>query len=336
MNFASLPYPYNANHQPRRAGFEFEMAVITPQTCATLICDIFGGTLSSVHSLEYHIKDSCIGDFTVELDAKPIKNIVAQLENANAGDNGSDWATFKQQISEWIGQTAGTLVPVEIVSPPMPIEQFNKLDTLIERLREHHAEGTRARWTNAFGMHVNIEIASDDAIYLCNILRAFLLLYPWLKHVMKVDISRRVLTYIDPFPKEYAMLVLRPEYQPDMLTFRNDYIAHNPTRSRALDFLPLLSHILPDTIDSLPEDMQDMVKSRPAFHYRLPNCDVDNANWSIATDWNYWVRLEQLAGDSGKRASMMKRYVQMYDEHLYVADDAWLSVLQDEFGYEKG
>ena len=41
-----------------------------------------------------------------------------------------------------------------------------------------------------------------------------------------------------------------------------------------------------------------MVKGRPAFHYRLPDCKINEAGWSAATAWNRWVYVETLAADA--------------------------------------
>ena len=42
---------------------------------------------------------------------------------------------------------------------------------------------------------------------------------------------------------------------------------------------------------------KDLIKPRPAFHYRLPNCLVDEPEWNLAVPWNDWVAIERLARD---------------------------------------
>ena len=39
------------------------------------------------------------------------------------------------------------------------------------------------------------------------------------------------------------------------------------------------------------------MSARPTFHYRLPNCRVDEPDWRIAHEWNAWVTVEALAAD---------------------------------------
>ena len=57
----------------------------------------------------------------------------------------------------------------------VPIDELRRL------LSQNEAAGTRARPWYAFGMHINPEMPSDDPGHLRDHLRAFLLLYPWLR-----------------------------------------------------------------------------------------------------------------------------------------------------------
>lgn len=41
-----------------------------------------------------------------------------------------------------------------------------------------------------------------------------------------------------------------------------------------------------------------LVKARPAYHYRLPNCLIDEPDWRLAREWNTWVAVERLAADA--------------------------------------
>jgi hypothetical protein len=40
-----------------------------------------------------------------------------------------------------------------------------------------------------------------------------------------------------------------------------------------------------------------LVKPRPTFHYRLPDCRIDEPGWRPSVDWNRWVAVERLAED---------------------------------------
>jgi hypothetical protein len=120
-----------------------------------------------------------------------------------------------------------------------------------------------------------------------------------------VDITRRISPYINPFPAEYAKLVLDPTYPADAGRLIDDYVAHNPTRNRPLDMLPVLAHLDRQRVTDRIEDPH-LVKGRPAFHYRLPNCMVDEPDWTLAREWNTWVEVERLAADKERLNRRMK------------------------------
>ena len=45
------------------------------------------------------------------------------------------------------------------------------------------------------------------------------------------------------YPTDYVRRVIAPDYEPDLMTFAEDYLAANPTRDRSLDLLPILLHV---------------------------------------------------------------------------------------------
>ena len=51
---------------------------------------------------------------------------------------------------------------------------------------------------------------------------------------------------------------------------------------------------------------KDLIKARPAFHYRLSNTQIDDPHWSVAREWYLWVELEKLAADPIKIQKMSK------------------------------
>jgi len=42
---------------------------------------------------------------------------------------------------------------------------------------------------------------------------------------------------------------------------------------------------------------RELIKPRPTWHYRLPNCLIDDPDWSLRDPWHEWVRIETLAAD---------------------------------------
>ena len=50
-----------------------------------------------------------------------------------------------------------------------------------------------------------------------------------------------------------------------------------------------------------------LVKARPAYHYRLPNCLVDEPTGRSRREWNTWVTVERLAANNRDRLDAMAR-----------------------------
>jgi hypothetical protein len=307
----------------RRAGFEFEYAGPDIKTSARIVGDVFGGE-HIVLSTFAHIVRTDLGDFSVEIDAallkdkkyeKPLRAIGIDPEKTN-----TEWLEIA------LLDTFSTLVPIEIGTPPMPMDQLEKLDELRQRLHEARAKGTRASILYAFGFHINPELPSEDPAVIRDFIRAFLLLYPWMKDRAEVDLTRRVSPYINSFPDEYARLILQENYPASRERLIDDYLEHNPTRNRPLDMLPVLSHLERDRVMSRVEDPH-LVKPRPAFHYRLPNCMLDEAEWRVAREWNTWVAVERLAYDAARLAEMSRDYLHADRKSFKPFLDKWPAML---------
>jgi len=199
------------------------------------------------------------------------------------------------------------LIPCEVVTEPLPFDQLDKLDQLVATLNSLGAEGTQGSLVYAFGLHINPSIPDDRPATLRRYLQAFLLLYTWIIDSSGIDLTRRYLTrYIDPFPLDYMELALDNAYQPDLDELTADYLDHNPTRNRALDMLPILFELRPDAVlAAINEDERELVRGRPAFHYRLPDCRINEAGWSVAGAWNRWTWVETVAADTALLAELI-------------------------------
>ena len=72
--------------------------------------------------------------------------------------------------------------------------------------------------------------------------------------------------------------------------------------------MPVLAHLDKRRVMHRVED-PDLVKGRPAFHYRLPNCMVDEPDWTLAREWNTWVEVERRAADADRLAAMSRDFL---------------------------
>ena len=194
----------------------------------------------------------------------------------------------------------------------------------------------------AFGLHINPSLPDRDAATLTQFIQAFLLLHSWIIEASNIDITRRYLTkYIDPFPHEYMELVLTDTYAPVMDKLLRDYLQHNPTRNRALDMLPILFEIdSTEVLNSVNEDERNLIKGRPAFHYRLPDCKVNVPGWSVATAWNQWVYIEILAGDQKLLQELINEWRRCNQKFSLPPRSSWAtrltSILSGKFFVARG
>ena len=328
--FMLPPRLHTAGGKVRRAGFEFEFAGPSLEQSARFVQQVFGGrhVVESPHV--QCVEDSRYGGFSIETDSaflkeraylKPLKALGVDTETMNT--DAIDGALFKF-LSTW--------VPYEIAAPPIPITELEPLDELRRLLLESGAEGTRASVFYAFGLHINPELPDGEPLTILRHLQAFLLLQPWLKERVDVNVTRRIAPFINPFPAAYARLVLSAGYnEGDPETLKNrlidDYLAHNPTRNRPLDLLPVLSMLDKERVLRLVEE-PSLVKPRPAFHYRLPNCLIDEPDWSLAKEWNTWVAVERLAHHPHTIGEMAEDFMRADDASFKPFVDKWPGVLE--------
>jgi len=71
--------------------------------------------------------------------------------------------------------------------------------------------------------------------------------------------------------------------------------------------LPAFMHFDEQRVKEKVADV--LVRPRPTFHYRLPNCDLDNPEWSVIDEWNLWVKVEELAEDPARLEAMSLAFI---------------------------
>ena len=288
-------------------GFELEFTGISLQQACDALLSSLGGEVREASAAESLIEIPDLGDFRVEIDWNYLKKL-------------ADGQGMDQPHLNLLASAASALVPIEVVCPPLPMDRLASLDPLIDALRDAGARGTEDSILAAFGVHINTEIPACDAQTLDRYLKAFALLQWWLVRAHEVDLTRRLTPYIDLYPDDYLRAVLQRR-DPTLAELLEDYLAHNATRNRALDLLPLLAHLDEGRVRSVVDD--DRIKARPAFHYRLPNCQIDQPDWSLAASWNVWCVVEHLADQADARAYLAREFLARWQAPGGIDHDLW-------------
>lgn len=285
------PHTQTASGATRRVGVEIEYSGVPPQEVVKCVQSLYAGKHHLVSDVESVVKDTEWGDFIVELDASYLKEI-----NEKHGSHGSDTQTLASKAVDLLTWATEQFVPWELVTPPIPIDRLWRLPTLVNELRKLGALGTHHAIHYAFGVHFNPELPQLDADTITRYLKAFMCLYHWIVEQDKTDTTRKLSTYIQHFDTNYITKVLDPAYQPDLDRLIDDYLASNASRNRSLDLLPLFAHIDEKRVRTAVDD--DRIKARPTLHYRLSNCNIDDATWNLDRPWAYWLEVEKLADNT--------------------------------------
>lgn len=318
------PWQQNAEGKTRCVGVELEMNGLDLDSLAGQVAGLLDLAIQSDGRYERRLTGDPAGDWMVELDYRLLKKIGREKRaNKTLADQ------VNRSAEDAFAWAAETLVPMEIVSPPLPLNRLNEIESLIPRLREAGAKGTSDRAINAFGMQLNPDLPSHDASMIASFLKAFVCLYDWLFIRSDIDISRRITTYIDPFPAAYVKKLLESDYWPDLATLIDDYLAENPTRNRALDMLPLFMFLDEARVRAIADD--PLIKARPTFHYRLPDCRIDDADWGFHVAWNDWIEIERLAADEDRLQACCKAYLDFLNSPLKRLFSQWAEAVEAEW-----
>lgn len=193
------------------------------------------------------------------------------------------------------------VIPIEIVTEPLDLEGLERLNGLLPRLRQGGARGSSAGLVLGFGVHFNVQIASEAVADIRRPLTAYALLEDWLRAAMPIDETRRILPFTAPYPTGFVRDLLALRADAPLTELIDLYVAHNPTRNRGLDMFPLFAHLAPE---HTPEAQGGTTTARPTFHFRLPDCRIDEDSWSLATEWHRWLLVEKVAEDARLLAAL--------------------------------
>lgn len=329
------PLTCNRDGGTRRVGIEIEFAGLDALQAAGCVRALFGGRIVERDPYHFVVEDSCFGDFDCKLDShhahateedsRSLKDLLFGLVDDRQAQD------LVRKAGSLIGDVSRYWLPVEVVGPPVPYTEVPAFDRLALALADAGAQGTQESLIYGFGLQLNPEVASVEADYLRRHIQAYCLASEWLRATIDIDMTRRLLPFVDRFPTAYLRLVLNLAYAPDLGRLMDDFLAHNPTRNRELDLLPLFRLLDEERLRAIEGLDLTLVKARPTFHYRLPNASLGVRGWSILREWNRWVTVERLAADGERLETMMKAW-RANDAKLLSDDWALLSARWLESG----
>lgn len=306
---AMPPVTTTEQGRERLVGIEIEFGGLELARATEVVAEFTSGTIQQPGRYERQVITPEGREWVIEVDFAYLKKL---------GRRNYDRTTFEGELSssaeESLARLAETVVPVEIVSPPLPLSELPEQESLLDLLRQAGARGTSDSFRYAFGMQFNPEAPALDSQTINRYLKSFLCLYDALVKRADINFSRRLTNFIDPFPKDYVRKVISPTYWPGLTTLIRDYLHWNPTRNRALDMLPLFCHLDEPQVRQKVAD--ELVKARPTFHYRLPDCELHLPEWGLSVPWNDWVQVEQLAYDNSRLDACCRAYQQFLDKPL--------------------
>jgi hypothetical protein len=320
-NIKQPPWLKNAEGQTRRVGVEMEISGLELDVLAGCVAQFLGLKVETAGRYERLLKGDAAGDWTIELDFDLLKKLGREPRLADI-----PVVDFSRTAEELLAWAAELLVPLEIISPPLPLTRLHEVEALIVRLRAAGAKGTSDSVVNAFGMQFNPELPSYEPELITASLKAFLCLYDWLFERADIDLSRRVTSYVNPFPLDYVEKVIAADYRPGLATLIDDYLTYNPTRNRALDMLPLFMFLDEKRVRAKAHDV--LIKARPTFHYRLPDCDIHKPLWGLYVAWNDWVEVERLAADERRLEACCAAYREYLDDPLQRLFGDWAAIVE--------
>ncbi len=322
--FNPPPNTKNAAGEERRVGFEFEFTGVDMEEVADIIKDLYGGSIVKKTAYLFEIENTACGTFKLELDAQLLRDKKYEKLLKSVGID-LDKFRRKNSMEVSLRDMASAIVPFEIITPPVRLSGMKVINKLVNALREHKAEGTGSSVLYAFGLHLNPEIPNESVESLLNHLRAYVMLDPWIRKNSQINISRRLTPFINEYEEVYIQHILNPDYRPDLDRFILDYFEYDNSRNRPLDMLPVFMHLNEELTTSLIKDT--ITSSRPTYHYRLPNCSLEDKNWSLAAEWNRWVLVEKLAADEIALNQYSRAWLRLRKDTFIGFENKWIELM---------
>lgn len=288
--FAPLPQPNTADGTPRLIGVEIEFAGLPEDRVARIVTDTLGGRAEQGDGPFWTVTDSVIGRLDIYLDTA-----MRKLE--------------RSMLRDELLRLGREVIPVEIVTEPIGMDRMARLQELVAALGAAGAKGSGSGLFFGFGIHFNIQIVSDHVSDIHRTLLAYALIEDWLRNVMPIDETRRILPFTDPYPTIFVHDPIAAGPDVDLETLIALYLDHCPSRNFGLDMLPLFAHFAPDRVR---DRIGDATSARPAFHFRLPDCRIDEADWGLPAEWRRWIAVESVAADGALIGRLCREWL---DDH---------------------
>jgi len=168
IEFVLPPLLPNERGELRTVGVEIEFVGPSAETTVQALQEALGGRLIEEDPHAFALKESAIGDLTVELYSRIL----------HPGKQAGTQRGVLPKIAALFGFAARYLVPCELVTAPIPIDRLQEFNRILAVLRGIGAKGTQDAPFYAFGLHFNPEIPRLDAATVTAFLKSFTLLNP--------------------------------------------------------------------------------------------------------------------------------------------------------------
>lgn len=307
-----------SDHQ-RSIGVEIEFGALEAAEAARAVQAAVGGRIHTQEAHSFEVRATVIGDVKVALDlrlAHPGREPDTLLGAAEA------------KLRALLGNVGRHLLPNEVTTAPLGVEDLPHCDRIIMELKERGARGTRSAPFYAFGLHLNPQPPDLYAPTILGVMKAFALGNGWLRARVHPDETRRALRWAQPWPDAYVRQLVAPDYWPDQTKMIDDYLAATTNRNHDLDLLPLFAHLDRERVEQAVTDK--LVRARPTFHYRLPNADLENAGWSVVGEWAWWRAVERLAADRVGLDRLGRLYLDRAARTRHLPPPGWAQIIGKE------
>lgn len=254
-----------------------------------MVAEALDGTVTFDGANRASVTGTGLGEIKFKLDSRyahPIGEDSGMVERALEGIGARPTAAAM----------LSPVVPVELITEPLSAGQFGLLDRAVAALGDAGALGTAASALYAFGVHLNVAVDEKNPERAIRIAAAYSFAERWLRERWAVNTSRRMVPFIDPYPKGWTVDLGKAMAEgrvPALEEFIQLYQVYNPSRNRGLDLWPLLGHFAPEAAERIAG--QPVRNARPAFHYRWPDSRVGEPGWSPWRDYERWLLIEAVA-----------------------------------------